>query len=193
MNIIDALHNEYRSAQIYHNASSLYHSSFAPILKFKEDHIKTLSECLNDENDVYQTQDDDDVVLSGDLTEDLAFLIAHENENIAFYNTLIAEETDIKTKDMFYLFQAHSYNEILPALQSVNALKAHHIFDEIDKGKEFFNEASQTLNKLQNKELSQAELENFLRKFNFSLLGGALLGATAMFMFNELTNQHIKD
>lgn len=193
MNTINALNNEYRSAQIYNNASSLYSSSFTPILKLKEDHINTLSEYLNDEDFVYQAQNDEDVILSGDFTQDLAFLITHENENIAFYNMLIVDEKDIKTKDMFYLFQAHSYNDILPALQSVNSLKSHHIFDEIDKSKDFFNEASQTLNKLQNKELSQVELENFLRKLNFSLLGGALLGATAMFMFNELTNQHKKD
>lgn len=193
MNITKALKNEYHSIQIYNEALSLYNSSFVPVLKLKEEHINTLNEYLDDENFDYTAQNDNNSILSGNLTEDLAFLITHENENIAFYNELIDTETNLSTKDIFYLFQAHSYNDILPALQSINSLKTHQIFDEINKSKDFFKEASTTLNKLQNKELSQAELESFLRKCNFSLLGGALLGVAAMFMFNEFTNQHKKD
>lgn len=185
-----ALHNECQSFQIYDEFSRLYHFSFESILQIKQSHVSILQEFLRDESVKKMT---DEMVLSGDFADDLAFLIGHENENIAFYNVVIDSQNDAKIKDMFYRFQAHSFNEILPALQGLNSFNSNQLFNEFEKTKEFFNEATQTLNKLQNKKLSQAELESFLKKLNFSLLGGALLGAAALFMFNEITNQHKKD
>lgn len=184
--INQVLVNECKSFQIYEYASRLYSSYFAPILQIKQNHI----DALKDYCQIKSLKNDDDFALSGNFMSDLAFLISHENENIAFYNAMLDEENDEKFKDMLYFFQAQSFNEILPALQSLNS---NQFFTQINKTKELFNEATRTFNKLQNKELSQAELEGFLKKLNFSLLGGVLLGVGAMFMFNELTNQNTKD
>lgn len=188
--LVKAFHNECQSFQIYDGISRLYHFSFESILQIKQNHIAILQEYLQD---VSIKNLSDEIALNGDFMSDLAFLIEHENENIAFYNVMIESQNDAKIKDMFYRFQAHSFNDILPTLQGLNSFNSKQIFNEFEKTKEFFDEATQTLNKLQNKELSQAELESFLRKLNFSLLGGALLGAAAMFMFNEIINQHKKD
>lgn len=199
-NLISARHNESHSARLYGKASSLYNNAFAELVALKQSHISALDECLGDlqgKNLSYGANDEKSFNLSGDFAEDLAFFIAHENENIAFYNALLDEKCDESAKDMFYLFQAHSYNDILPALKSLNSLNlglnSNTIFNEIEKSKEFFKESAETLEKLKNKQLSQAELENFLRKLNFSLLGGAVLGAGLAFMFNEISNQYTKD
>lgn len=189
-NLVKALHNESQSFQIYDKFSRLYHFSFEGILQVKQSHVSILQEYLQDMSIKKIT---DEIAFSGDFADDLAFLRGHENENIAFYNFMIDSQNDVKIKDVFYRFQAHSFNDILPTLQGLNSFNSKQIFNEFEKTKEFFNEATQTLNKLQDKKLSQAELEGFLKKLNFSLLGGALLGAAAMFMFNEITNQHKKD
>lgn len=183
---IQTFDNECKSFQIYEYVSRLYGSYFAPILQIKQNHINILKEYCQTKS----LKNDDDFALSGNFMSDLAFLISHENENIAFYNEMLDEENDEKFKDRLYFFQAQSFNEILPALQSLNS---NQFFSQINKTKEFFNEATMTFNKLQNKQLSQAELEGFLKKLNFSLLGGVLLGVGAMFMFNEFTNQNTKD
>lgn len=199
-NLISAKHNESYSAGLYAKASKLYNNAFAEVVLLKQSHISAIDECLRDlqgENLNYGAKDEENLDLSGDFAEDLAFFIAHENENIAFYNALIDENCDESAKDMFYLFQAHSYNDILPALNSLNSLNlglnSNTIFNEIEKTKEFFKESTQTLEKLKNKQLSHAELESFLKKLNFSLLGGAVLGAGLAFMFNEISNQYTKD
>lgn len=180
---------------------------------FKDKKVNFSNENLNfkDKNADF---DDEILDLSSDFSECVGFLIEHENENIAFYNEILDESSDENAKDLFYLFQAQSYNDILPALQSLNslnneqnssgfnfnelnflhnALNSNQIFNEIEKSKEFFNETAQTLERLKNKQLSHAELESFLRKLNFSLLGGAVLGAGLAFMFNEISNQYTKD
>lgn len=198
-NLISARHNESYSAQLYSKASSLYDNAFAELVALKQSHISALDECLGDlqgENLSYGANEES-FILSGDFAEDLAFFITHENENIAFYNALLDENCDESAKDMFYLFQAHSYNDILPALKSLSSLNlglnSNAIFNEIEKSKEFFKESAETLEKLKNKQLSQVELENFLKKLNFSLLGGAVLGAGLAFMLNEISNQYTKD
>lgn len=61
------------------------------------------------------------------------------------------------------------------------------IFDELAKAKALINEASQTMQKLENKDLSQAELEAFLRKLNFPLLGGVALGVLASILLSEIS------
>lgn len=198
-NLISARHNESHSAQLYSKASSLYNNAFAELVALKQSHISALDECLGDlqgENLSYGANEES-FILSGDFAEDLAFFITHENKNIAFYNTLLDENCDESAKDIFYLFQAHSYNDILPALKSLSSLNlglnSNAIFNEIEKSKEFFKESTETLEKLKNKQLSQVELENFLKKLNFSLLGGAVLGAGLAFMLNEISNQYTKD
>lgn len=194
-NVLNALDNEYKSLELYNNASSIYGASFAPIVELKQSHITTLSAYLQNAgvavpSNVYANTN---FGLSGNLMSDLTLFIQNENDNIAFYNTVIDTENDISVKDSFYLFQAHSYNDILPALQSVNLINSNNILNEITKARGFLNEAGTTLNKLQNNELSQAELEGFLSKLNFSLIGGAMLGAITAFVFNEISNQQKKE
>ena len=210
-NVVKALHNECELAGLYSKASSLYNSAFDEVVKLKQSHIDTFNALLQSANLAYSAKDDENFNLNGEFMQDLVFLIERENENIAFYNEILADERDEKAKDLFYLFQAHSYNDILPALQELNslnselnssnfgqnllenALNSNQFFNQITKGKEFLDETAQTLERLKNKQLSQAELESFLRKLNYSLLGGAVLGAGLAFMFNEISNQHTKD
>lgn len=210
-NVVKALQNECELAELYSKASNLYNNAFDEVVKLKQSHIDAFNTLLQGVNLACSAKDDEKFNLNGEFMQDLVFLIERENENIAFYNEILADERDEKAKDLFYLFQAHSYNDILPALQGLNslnsklnssnfgqnllenALNSNGIFNELTKGKEFLDETAQTLERLKNKQLSQAELESFLRKLNFSLLGGAVLGAGLAFMFNEISNQYTKD
>lgn len=194
-NILSAMDCEYKSLQLYSNLASIYKVPLAPIIDLKQAHINTLASYLQNANETVPSNAyvDANFNLSGDLLSDLGLLIQNENENIALYNTLIENEADPVVKDSFYLFQAHSFNEILPALETVNStvnsINSNTVANELTKAKSFLTEANATLNKLQNNQLSQAELEGFLSKINFSLLGGAVLGALGAFLLNELTNK----
>lgn len=63
------------------------------------------------------------------------------------------------------------------------------ITNELSKVRLIISEASQIAQKLENKELSQAELEAFLQKLNFPLLGGVALGAFASILLSEISSK----
>lgn len=222
LNTLNTIDNEYKSLSIYSHAFSLYGSAFSGIVSLKQSHIDTLSVYLANANAQIPANayiNNAPLVLSGDFISDIDALIAHENDNISFYNSAIATEIDTNVLDSLYLFQAHSYNDILQALQSAKILSQgfsaqnganlsnlsnlaqnlgtnvlnSSVLNELGKAKGLIDEASQIMAKMQNNELSQVELEGFLGRLlgglNYSLIGGALLGALVAIMLNNANKQ----
>ncbi|TLD87845.1 hypothetical protein [Helicobacter sp. MIT 05-5294] len=201
-NLLLALEDEYKAYGFY-SAAIPYGQIFANLQSAEATHIQALQQHLQNlgvaipENPyLEQTR------LPTNLQEILTTALANENANVELYNRLIANESDENVLDTFYRLQAASFNHHIPALQYAlnqantnqtsgdsmqnlqNAIKA------LNDGKELLNETGEMIAKMQNGSLSQMELEGFLNKLNYSLIGGLIVGALGANLLNEFLNQN---
>ena len=64
------------------------------------------------------------------------------------------------------------------------------LLEQLNQGKTLINETAIMVNKLKDGSLGQDELEGFLGKLNYSLVGGAIMGAFSVIIVNELLNKN---
>ena len=62
--------------------------------------------------------------------------------------------------------------------------------EQLNQGKVLIDETAVMVNRLKDGSLSQDELEGFLGKLNYSLVGGAIVGAFGVIIANELLNKN---
>ena len=107
------------------------------------------------------------------------------------YNALSANESDPQVLDTFYRLQAASYNNHIPTLQNaLNSTQNNKILEQLNQGKALLDETAVMVNRLKDGSLNQDELEGFLSKLNYSLVGGAIMGAFGVIIVNELLNKN---
>ena len=91
--------------------------------------------------------------------------------------------------DSFYHLQSASYNNNIPSFfKPWNANTV--LLDKINNGRALLSETGEIVAQLQNGELTQGQLEAFLNKLNYSLMGGMILGAFGAIILNEFLNQN---
>ncbi|WP_104722130.1 ferritin family protein [Helicobacter mesocricetorum] len=191
-NLLQALDNEYKSYNFYANASQAFGLPFSQIFSTKLQDINALNLHLANLNIPIPTNPYISTILPNTLRETLENAISNENTSVALYNTLIAQESDKQALDTFYLLQAASFNHHIPTLQ--NTLYTieqnnQNPFEQIHQGKALLDETGTIITQLQNGNLTQGELESFLNKLNYSLIGGIILGAFGAIILNEFLNK----
>lgn len=114
-----------------------------------------------------------------------------EESLISFYSNIESLEQDSINLDLFYKIEANIYNNHLPLLQNrVPNLATQSVLNQLNTGKELIGETQEMLYRLQNGELSQGELEGFLNKLNYSLIGGMIAGGLGAMVLNEFLNKN---
>ena len=191
-NLLQALDNEYKAYSFYANASQSLGFPFSQIFGAKLQDINALKLHLTNLNIPIPTNPYIDTILPNTLEETLQNAINNENTSVTLYNTLITQETNTNILDTFYRIQATSFNHNIPTLQ--NALYTPQqnnkgTLEQIQQGKVLLDETGAIITKLQNGDLTQGELEKFLNKLNYSLIGGVILGAFGAIIFNEFLNR----
>ncbi|WP_299549255.1 hypothetical protein [uncultured Helicobacter sp.] len=193
-NLLKALDDEYKAYSFYTQASPLG-EIFLNLQNAEITHINALSHQLQKLNVPIPNNPYLHTITLPSLREEvLQVALEQENANIALYNTLIAKEQDSEILDVFYRLQAASFNHHIPALQQ--ALAYHHntdtsnIMDFLNHSKDLLGETSEMVTRLQEGSLSKEQLEGFLGKLNYSLMGGVIAGAFGVIIFNELLNQN---
>ncbi|TLD83568.1 hypothetical protein LS70_005305 [Helicobacter sp. MIT 11-5569] len=193
-NLVLALDDEYKAYSFYTLASPLG-GIFVNLQNAEAAHINALTyhlQRLNAEipNNPYLNT----IVLPNTLQGVLQTALMQENENIALYNNLIANEQDAEIIDVFYRLQAASFNNHIPALQNVimqeQAKNTENVMEMLNNGKAILEETGEMVARLQQGNLSQDQLEGFLNKLNYSLVGGVIAGAFGVIIFNELLSQN---
>ncbi|MEE3705515.1 hypothetical protein V2I29_08035 [Campylobacter sp. CX2-8023-23] len=187
-NLLKALDDEYKGYSFYF-ASSDFGQPFTNLLEVKANHINALIFHLNSLNapvppNPYSFN------APGNLEIAITTALQNEQASIELYNTLSVNESDPQVLDTFYRLQADSYNNHIPALQnSLSSLQNSKILEQLNQGKALLDEISVMVNKLKDGSLSQGELEGFLGKLNYGLIGGAIMGAFGVIIANELLNK----
>ncbi|WP_134043929.1 ferritin-like domain-containing protein [Helicobacter pullorum] len=187
--ILIALDDEYKAYSFYNKAMQLYGMPFVNLFQSEANHINALSLHLQNLNVPIPQNPYEDIVIPNTLSGALEVAIENENQNIALYNSLIEGEQDSLVLDTFYRLQAASFNNHIPSL--FNALNANTgLLDKINNGRALLGETGEIVAQLQNGELTQGQLEAFLNKLNYSLMGGMILGAFGAIILNEFLNQN---
>ena len=143
------------------------------------------------------------LILPNSLEEVIQTAIMRENENVALYNALLANEQDSTIIDTFYRLQAASFNHHIPALQnalarvqnptaqnSQNLQNIQNAMEALSNGREVLQETGAMIAQLKEGTLKQEQLESFLGRLNYSLIGGVIAGALGVAVFNEFLNQN---
>jgi hypothetical protein len=73
---------------------------------------------------------------------------------------------------------------------ALNLNQNNNLLEQLNQGKTLINETAIMVNKLKDGSLGQDELEGFLNKLNYSLVGGAIIGAFGVIIANELLNKN---
>lgn len=202
-NLLRALDDEYRAYAYYTLASGASsgveifmnlqsaESSHIDALKF---HLQRLNVAIP-ENPYLNT-----LTLSNSLEEVIQTAIMRENENVALYNALLANEQDSAIRDTFYRLQAASFNNHIPALQNTltrvqnpttqNPQNLQNAMEILNNGREVLQETGAMIAQLKEGTLKQEQLESFLGRLNYSLIGGVIAGALGVAVFNEFLNQN---
>ena len=199
-NLLRALDDEYRAYCFYTLASPL-DEMFVHLQSAELSHINALKfhlQRLNvaiPENPYVNT-----LTLPASLEEVIQTAIMRENENVALYNTLLANEQDPEIIDTFYRLQAASFNQHIPALQNAlirvqnpiaqNPKNMQNTMEILNNGKEVLKETGAMIAQLKEGTLKQEQLESFLGWLNYSLIGGVIIGALGVAVFNEFLNQN---
>ena len=199
-NLLRALDDEYRAYCFYTLASPL-DEMFVHLQSAELSHINALKfhlQRLNvaiPENPYVNT-----LTLPASLEEVIQTAIMRENENVALYNTLLANEQDPEIIDTFYRLQAASFNQHIPALQNAlirvwnpiaqNPKNTQNAMEILNNGKEVLKETGAMIAQLKEGTLKQEQLESFLGWLNYSLIGGVIIGALGVAVFNEFLNQN---
>lgn len=207
-NLLNALDDECRAYAYYTLASSFGASAlgeiFANLQSAESSHIEALKfhlQRLNvaiPENPYLNT-----LILPNSLEEVIQTAIMRENENVALYNALLANEQDSTIIDTFYRLQAASFNHHIPALQnalarvqnptaqnSQNLQNIQNAMEALSNGREVLQETGAMIAQLKEGTLKQEQLESFLGRLNYSLIGGVIAGALGVAVFNEFLNQN---
>lgn len=199
-NLLRALDDEYRAYYFYTLASPL-DEMFVHLQSAELSHINALKfhlQRLNvaiPENPYVNT-----LTLPASLEEVIQTAIMRENENVALYNTLLANEQSPEIIDTFYHLQAASFNQHISALQNAlirvrnpiaqNPKNMQNTMEILNNGKEVLKETGAMIAQLKEGTLKQEQLESFLGRLNYSLIGGVIIGALGVAVFNEFLNQN---
>lgn len=195
-NLLLALLDEYKAYSFYILAASAYGDPFSSIAMAESNHINILSmHCQYLGLEVPQNSYEGNINLPATLEETLLVALENENTNLLLYDKLIANEENPIVKDTFYRLQAASYNHHIPALEKVlnslqNTKEQGSLLGNLQQGKELLEEANLMVANLQSGNLTQGELEGFLNKLNYSLVGGAIAGSLGALILNEILNQN---
>ena len=121
-------------------------------------------------------------------------------KNVALYNTLLANEQNPEIIDTFYRLQAASFNQHIPALQNAlirvqnpiaqNPKNMQNTMEILNNGKDVLKETGAMIAQLKEGTLKQEQLESFLGRLNYSLIGGVIIGALGVAVFNVFLNQN---
>lgn len=198
-NLLIALDDEFKAYAFYAQANALqspFGYLFANLQNAEERHIAMLSVHLQNLNGEIPSNPYLGVsLLPNTLDGVLQVALQNEWENIALYNRLIESEQNANVINTFYHLQAASYNNHIPALQNAlaqvqNPQNPQNFLESLNGGKELLNEAGQMVAQLKEGTLSQGELEGFLQKLNYSLVGGVVAGAFGVIILNEFLQRN---
>lgn len=180
-NLIEALNAEY---DVYSACNSSSDERMAILASSHLTHIEALKNRLA-ELGVSAPLAVSNSVLSKDV-------YAMEDSLLGIYSRLTSIESDAINLDLLYKIEANIYNNHLPMLSGfINQNNmANNLLNQVNGGKELIAETQDMLFRLQNGELSQGELEGFLNKLNYSLIGGMIAGAFGAMILNEFLNKN---
>lgn len=188
-NLLKALDDEYKAYSFYFSASE-FGTPFTNLLEAEANHINALIYHLNLLN-AQIPANPYSFTTPTSAFEAAEFALQNELANIELYNKLTANESDPQVLDTFYRLQAASYNNHIPALKNViNLAQNNKLLDQLTQGKALIDETAVMVGRLRDGTLSQDELEGFLGKLNYSLVGGAIVGAFGVIIANELLNKN---
>ncbi|MBX7491417.1 hypothetical protein [Helicobacter turcicus] len=195
-NLLLALDNTYKTYSFYALASAL-DEIFINLKNTEVAHINALTYQLQKLNVAIPNNPYlNTIVLPNSIEEVLQTALIQENANITLYNDLTANEQDAEVLDVFYRLQATSFNNHIPALHTLMQQNAReqenalNVMDMLNNSKELLNQTGEMVAKLKDGNLTQDQLESFLGKLNYSLMGGVIAGAFGVIIFNELLNQN---
>ena len=199
-NLLRALDDEYRAYCFYTLASPL-DEMFVHLQSAELSHINALKFHLQKLNvAIPENPYANTLTLPASLEEVIQTAIMRENENVALYNTLLANEQDPEIIDTFYRLQAASFNQHIPALQNAlirvqnpiaqNPKNMQNTMEILNNGKDVLKETGAMIAQLKEGTLKQEQLESFLGRLNYSLIGGVIIGALGVAVFNEFLNQN---
>lgn len=202
-NLLSALDDEYRAYAYYTLASSLgagpLSEMFVNLQNAESSHIEALKIHLQrlkvaiPENPYLNT-----LTLPDSVEEVIQTAIMRESQNVALYNTLLESEQDSTIVDTFYRLQAASFNQHIPALQNAltktqnpqNLQNIQNAMEALSNGKEILKETGAMITQLKEGTLQQEQLESFLGRLNYSLVGGVVAGVLGVAVLNEFLNQN---
>lgn len=188
-NLLKALDDEYKAYSFYFSASE-FGAPFTNLLEAEANHINAIIFHLN-ELGVQIPANPYSFATPKSFEEAAVIALQNEQANVELYNTLVTNENDAQIIDTFYRLQAASYNNHIPALQNaLNLNQNNNLLEQLNQGKTLINETAIMVNKLKDGSLGQDELEGFLGKLNYSLVGGAIIGAFSVIIANELLNKN---
>lgn len=188
-NLLKALDDEYKAYSFYFSASE-FGAPFTNLLEAEANHINAIIFHLN-ELGVQIPANPYSFATPKSFEEAVAIALQNEQANVELYNTLVTNENDAQIIDTFYRLQAASYNNHIPSLQNaLNLNQNNNLLEQLNQGKTLINETAIMVNKLKDGSLGQDELEGFLGKLNYSLVGGAIIGAFSVIIANELLNKN---
>ena len=199
-NLLRALDDEYRAYCFYTLASPL-DEMFVHLQSAELSHINALKFHLQKLNvAIPENPYANTLTLPASLEEVIQTAIMRENENVALYNTLLANEQNPEIIDTFYRLQAASFNQHIPALQNAlirvqnpiaqNPKNMQNTMEILNNGKDVLKETGVMIAQLKEGTLKQEQLESFLGRLNYSLIGGVIIGALGVAVFNEFLNQN---
>ena len=199
-NLLRALDDEYRAYCFYTLASPL-DEMFVYLQSAELSHINALKFHLQKLNvAIPENPYANTLTLPASLEEVIQTAIMRENENVALYNTLLANEQNPEIIDTFYRLQAASFNQHIPALQNAlirvqnpivqNPKNMQNTMEILNNGKDVLKETGAMIAQLKEGTLKQEQLESFVGRLNYSLIGGVIIGALGVAVFNEFLNQN---
>ena len=199
-NLLRALDDEYRAYCFYTLASPL-DEMFVHLQSAELSHINALKFHLQKLNvAIPENPYANTLTLPASLEEVIQTAIMRENENVALYNTLLANEQNPEIIDTFYRLQAASFNQHIPALRNAlirvqnpiaqNPKNMQNTMEILNNGKDVLKETGAMIAQLKEGTLKQEQLESFLGRLNYSLIGGVIIGALGVAVFNEFLNQN---
>ena len=199
-NLLRALDDEYRAYCFYTLASPL-DEMFVNLQSAELSHINALKFHLQKLNvAIPENPYANTLTLPASLEEVVQTAIMRENKNVALYNTLLANEQNPEIIDTFYRLQAASFDRHIPVLQNAlirvqnpiaqNPKNMQNTMEILNNGKEVLKETGAMIAQLKEGTLKQEQLESFLGRLNYSLIGGVIIGALGVAVFNEFLNQN---
>lgn len=187
-NLLKALDDEYKAYSFYFSASE-FGAPFTNLLEAEANHINAIIFHLN-ELGAQIPANPYSFTTPKSFEEAAVIALQNEQANVELYNTLVTNENDAQIIDTFYRLQAASYNNHIPSLQNaLNLNQNNNLLEQLNQGKTLINETAIMVNKLKDGSLGQDELEGFLGKLNYSLVGG-VIGAFGVIIANELLNKN---